>query len=133
MSTRTAKQSSIKQEELAAVTKMVIRLFEHWKLTYEQQSMLLGLSTHTHSTIARYKKGVATLSSGRDMQDRAGHLLAIHKILRTIFPLNNELVYTWPSTPNAYFNGRSPIQVIADDGFLGLVNVRHYLENYLAS
>jgi hypothetical protein len=116
-----------------AITRMIMQLFEHWKLTYEQQAALLSLSTNTHSTIARYKRGAAILSRDRDTQDRIGHLLAIHKYLRSVFPLNKELAYAWPTTANRYFLGKTPIEIIADEGFLGLVRVRRYLENYIAS
>lgn len=118
--------------DYVAITQMVMRLFEHWRLTYEQQAMLLSLSTHTRSTIARYKRGDATLQKDRDTQDRIAHLLAIHKYLRNIFPRNKELVYTWPTTPNRHFGDRSPVQVIDEEGFVGLIKVRQYLENYMA-
>lgn len=127
------RKSHSNDKDYEAITKMIMQLFEHWKLTYEQQSMLLSLSTNTHSTIARYKKGGACLSRDRDTQDRAGHLLAIHKYLRTIFPLNKELAYAWPSTANQYFGGKTPVEIISEEGFLGLIKVRRYLENYIAS
>jgi hypothetical protein len=133
MHIRPLKKSAPSNDQLEAITKMIMKLFEHWKLTYEQQAMLLSLSPNTHSTIARYKRGVAKISPARDTQDRVSHLLSIHKHLRRIFPLNKELVYEWPTTPNKAFQGRSPIQVIADEGFVGLVQIKQYLENYLAS
>ena len=128
-----AQKRSPEDKRPEAVTPMVMRLFEHWGLTYEQQAALLSLSTSTRSTIARYKRGVAYLSQDRDTRDRAGHLLAIHKYLRTIFPLNQELVYKWPTKPNTYFGGKTPVDFMIDEGFLGLVKVRRYLENYMAS
>ena len=114
------------------LTHMLMRLFEHWQLTYEEQAKLLSLSTGTKSTIARYKKGVSTLSPDRDTQDRIRFLLAIHKHLRTIFPRNKELAYQWPKTPNRYFSEKTPVDVISEEGFLGLVKVHDYLEQYLA-
>lgn len=127
------KKTPANSKTYAAVTQMIMQLFEHWELTYEQQTMLLSLSANTHSTIARYKKGAAYLAQDRDTQDRIGHLLAIHKCLRTLFPLNKELAYAWPTTPNRYFEGKTPIEVISKEGFLGLLKVRQYLENYIAS
>ena len=133
MATNSAREFHSENKNHKAITQMIMQLFEHWELTYEQQAMLLSLSTNTHSTIARYKKGIACLSPSRDIQDRAGHLLAIHKYLRTIFPLNKELAYAWPTTPNRHFEGKTPVHVISDEGFLGLIKVRRYLENYIAS
>jgi hypothetical protein len=36
---------------------MVIQLLDHWKLTTAEQSALLGLSTTSRSTLARYREG----------------------------------------------------------------------------
>lgn len=132
MKRNSAKKIDHTHDSSEAVTRMVMRLFEHWKLTYEQQAVLLSLSANTHSTIARYKRSAASFSQDRDTQDRIGHLLAIHKYLRQLFPLNKELAYEWPTTPNHYFSGRSPVDVITAEGFLGLVKVRRYLENYMS-
>lgn len=119
--------------DMSKITAMIMRLFEHWHLTYEQQAAVLGLSTNTHSTVARYKSGKTLLSKNRDSQDRAGHLLAIHKYLRLIFPLNPQLAYAWPKTPNKFFEGKMPLEIIITEGFLGLVRIRRYLESYVAA
>jgi len=71
------------------LTRMVMRLFEHWRLTYEEQAQVLGLSPKTHSTISRYKKGLSSIRLERDSYDRVRLLLSIHKLLRKIFPLNS--------------------------------------------
>lgn len=119
--------------KLGALTQMVMQLFDHWGLTYKQRAELLGLSTQTNSTIAGYIHGGRNLSLKKDMQDRVGHLLAIHKCLRTLFPFNKELAYSWPKTPNRYFDGKTPLDVMIEERILGLMKVREYLENYLAS
>lgn len=116
-----------------SITQMIMRLFEHWKLNYEQQAILLNLSTKTNNTIANYKRGTARLPQDRDSQDRVKHILAIHKYLRTLFPNNPELAYQWPTTPNQFFNSKSPIDIVREEGFLGLVKIRNYLENFIAN
>jgi len=133
MAPQTAHSITSDQRQSLAVTKMVMRLFEHWKITYEQQAMLLDLSSRTHSTIANYKHGRAVLPNNRDTQDRVRFLLGVHQQLRKLFPLNLKLVYAWPTTPNQFFTGRTPILVIEQEGFLGLVKVYRYLENYSTS
>ncbi len=112
------------------LTAMTMRLFEHWKLTYNEQSHLLGVSSRTNSTINRYKKGLAHIRFDRDSYDRVRYLLAIHQSLRNIFQLNKDLAYKWMKTKNKAFDNRSPVDVIVEDGFLGLVDVHNYLENY---
>ncbi|MCW5588257.1 MAG: hypothetical protein KIT27_01210 [Legionellales bacterium] len=120
-------------DDAKALTKMVMRLFEHWKLTYEEQASLLGLSVKTNTSIARYKRGDSQFSLDRDKRDRVAHLLTIHKYLRMIYPKNRNLAYAWPKSKNVAFGSKTPVEVITEDGFEGLLRIRNHLEHYLAS
>ncbi len=111
-----------------SLARLVTRLFEHWGLTLDVQAQLLGLSPSTRSTVNRYRKGTP-LALNRDLIDRAGHLLGIHQALRILFPQNPELVYRWPVTPNRAFEGRSPVHLMLERGFEGVLMVRHYLDH----
>ncbi|MBP7529083.1 MAG: DUF2384 domain-containing protein [Syntrophorhabdaceae bacterium] len=115
------------REGRAALAGMVMRLFDHWDVSAQDQAALLGLSEGSRTTLARYKKG-DPLADNRDLLDRVGNLLSIHRSLRILFPKNRELVYGWPTSPNKAFNGKSPVDVIRDEGFLGLLTVRRYLD-----
>lgn len=106
---------------------MLVKLFELWGLTSEEQLDALGLSTDNRAALARYRKG-EPISSSRDMMDRAGTLLAIHKNLRLLFPRNPELRYSWMKTRNKAFQGRTPVETIREMGFSGLLYVRSYLD-----
>ncbi len=68
------------------------------------------------------------MSASRDANERAGHLLAIHKNLRLLFPHNRDLAYRWMSTRNQAFEGRTPVDVVRDFGFAGILMVRSYLD-----
>ena len=61
------------------------------------------------------------------MMDRAGHLLGIHKKLRLLFSKNRDLAYSWMKTRNKAFKNKSPMEVIGDYGFAGLLLVRSIL------
>ncbi len=126
---RAVKYDDIDSEHATRLTNMIMRLFEHWKLTYEEQAKLLDFSSKTHSTINRYKNGTSAIRFDRDTYDRVRFLLVIHKLLRMLFPMNLELAYAWPKTANQFFNGKTPIEVVFEEGFLGLVRVHDYLEN----
>lgn len=119
-------------EDTESLTQMLMRLFELWQLTNKEQANLLSLSPNTRTTLAGYRSGKTALPNNRDTIDRIKYLLSIHKNLRAIFPNNKELAYAWPKSPNKHFHNKSPIEVIIDDGFLGLVNVHNYLSNYMA-
>ena len=111
-----------------ALAKMLLTLFEHWNLTTEDQAMLLGLASSNRAALSRYRKG-EPIGTSRDQYDRVGHLLAIHKNLRLLFPKNRELAYRWISTRNKAFDNLTPVEVIKEWGFAGLLLVRSYLDH----
>ncbi len=115
------------RESRIHLSAMVIKLFDHWKLSVSDASDLLGLASVGRTTISRYRKG-EPLATNRDLQERVGHLLAIHQSLRILFPRNREMVYGWPTAPNKAFGGISPIQYMKEQGFIGVAEVRRYLD-----
>ena len=106
---------------------MVMTLLEHWKLPAEDQAALLGITTTNRTALTRYRKGEA-IGSSRDQFDRVGHLLGIHKNLRLLFPQNRDLAYRWMSTRNKAFDNLTPVDVVKEQGFSGLLRVRTYLD-----
>lgn len=111
----------------AALAKQVTKLFDLWALPSSEQAALLGLSQESRSTLSRYRKG-EPLAANRDLNERAAHLLGIHKALRIMFPHNRDLVYSWVNAPNRRFGGRRPLDVMREEGYLGLVAIRRYLD-----
>jgi hypothetical protein len=114
-------------QDRGALAKMVMTLLEHWKLTTEDQAALLGIATSNRAALTRYRKG-DPIGTNRDQFERVGHLLGIHKNLRLLFPQNRDLAYRWMSTRNKAFNNLTPVDVIKEWGFAGLLMVRAYLD-----
>ncbi len=110
-----------------ALARMTIQLFDHWQLAADDQLALLGLAAGNRAALSRYRKG-EPLAASRDLLERVGYLLGIHKNLRLLFPHDRELAYAWMSTRNRAFDGRSPVEVIREWGFAGLLMVRAYLD-----
>lgn len=108
------------------LARLLTKLFEHWQLSASEQAALLGLSPDNRSTVARYRRG-EPLADNRDLLDRAGHLLGIHKSLRLIFPQDRDLAYRWMTTANRRFGAR-PVDVVIEHGFEGLLALRRYLD-----
>jgi hypothetical protein len=109
------------------LAKMIIRLFTHWKLSAADQLDLLGLSPRSRSMLARYAKGEA-LPISRDMLDRAGWLLAIHKALRLLYPQNEDILYSWVTRRNTAFDNLTPLAVMKEQGLIGIAKVARYLD-----
>lgn len=125
--TAVAKRDAPVSGDRGTLAKMVMSLLDHWKLGTEDQAALLGLAASNRAALARYRKGEA-IGSSRDQYERVGHLLGIHKSLRLLFPHNRDLAYRWMTTRNKAFDNRTPIEVIKDWGFAGLLMVRAYLD-----
>ena len=114
------------RESRERLAHMVVSLLDHWNLAPNDQAVLLGLSTQSRSTIARYRRG-EPLADSADLLARAGHLLGIHKALRILFPHDRDLAYRWVSAPNRRFGERAPLEIMKQ-GFEGLLAVRRYLD-----
>jgi hypothetical protein len=120
-------QADLKTREARAVlARLVTQLFEHWQLSTTEQAALLGLSPENRSTLSRYRKG-EPLADSRDLLDRAGHLLGLHKSLRILFPQDRDLAYRWMTTPNRRLAAR-PVDIVVARGFEGLLALRRYLD-----
>lgn len=114
-------------QDRGALAKMVMALFDHWKLPTEDQAALLGLAVGNRAALTRYRKG-EPIGTSRDQYERVGHLLGIHKNLRLLFPQNRDLAYRWMSTRNRAFDNLAPVDVVREWGFAGLLTVRAYLD-----
>jgi hypothetical protein len=114
------------RESRGRLAAMVMQLFDHWQLSTAEQAALLGLSVENRSTLARYRKG-EPLADSRDLLDRAGHLLGIHKSLRILFPQDRDLAYGWMTAANRRFGAR-PVDIVITRGFEGLLAIRRYLD-----
>lgn len=120
-------RSITSDQDRGAVAKMVMALLDHWKLTTEDKASMLGVAVNNRSTLARYRKG-EPIGTSRDQEERVGHLLSIHKNLRLLFPQNRDLAYRWMSARNRAFNNLTPVEVVRERGFMGLLMVRGYLD-----
>lgn len=116
-------------EGRAALAKMVMKLFGYWELSTADQLELLGLSAKSRAMLSKYAKGDA-LPEGRDTLDRVGWLLAIHKALRLLYPQNPEIRYSWVNRRNEAFNNLKPLDVMKEQGIIGLARVSRYLDYY---
>ena len=115
------------RESRERLAHMVVSLLDHWNLAPNDQAVLLGLSTQSRSTIARYRRG-EPLADSADLLARAGHLLGIHKALRILFPHDRDLAYAWVATPNRRFGDAAPLDIMKRHGYEGILAVRRYLD-----
>ena len=109
------------------LARMVTRLFELWELPTADQLELLGLSRTSRAQLSKYRKGGA-LPSSRDMLDRIGWLLSIHKSLRLLYPRNENIRYTWIKRRNQILDDQRPLDIMKHQGLIGIARVARYLD-----
>ena len=122
-----AERALTASQDRGALAKMVMALLDHWKLSTEDQAALLGLAPSNRAALSNYRSGKA-IGTSRDQFERVGHLLGIHKNLRLLFPKNRDLAYAWMTTRNKAFDNLTPVDVVREYGFAGLLMVRGYLD-----
>lgn len=103
-------------------------LFERWNLSTDVQLSLLGLSPESRKLLGLYRRGERGLPASRDALDRAGYLLGMHKALRLLFPENPRLRYGWINLRNRQLEGRTPLEVMLEEGLVGFARVARFLD-----
>ncbi|MHB8743938.1 MAG: antitoxin Xre-like helix-turn-helix domain-containing protein [Sulfuricaulis sp.] len=115
------------QKTRIVLARAISRIFDLWEMGAADRLILLGLSEGNRSALARYARG-EPLAASRDLLDRAGHLLGIHKSLKLLYPRNSEIVKLWMTSANRKFHGASPVEVVGRFGLSGLTMVRGTLD-----
>ena len=120
--------STISEDQInRAALQAFFGIADDWKLTNEQQRVLLG--SPAASTFFKWKKN----KDGRlslDTLDRVSYVMGIHKALRIIFG-DIKAVQRWIHTQNdsPHFAGRSAIDLMTGSGHLeDIAMVRRYLD-----
>jgi hypothetical protein len=116
-------------EARGALAKMVIKLFNLWRLSTADQLELLGLSPKSRTLLAKYARG-DVLPESRDVLDRVGLLLSIHKSLRLLYPFNADIRHSWVNRRNTAFANLTPLAVMKEQGIIGFARVARYLDYY---
>lgn len=102
---------------------LLMRLFGRWSLSQAQAANLLDISASSRATLKAYETGTRGIGGGRDMQQRAGYLLGIHKALRLLYPRNEEMRYGWVNKRNQFFDNRAPLDIMLEQGLIGIARV----------
>lgn len=114
-------------ESRKSMAKLVTNLFDLWGLPVADQLNLLGLSETSRTLLTKYRKGNA-IPISRDMIDRIGWLLSIHKALRLLFPYNKEFRQKWVTRRNRMMDNLRPVDIMKDKGIIGIATVARHLD-----
>lgn len=117
---------------LRDVTRVACTLLQKWALSPDQQLALLGIEAADVRHLPGYRTGERLLPSAPEVLRRAGHLFAIHRALRLLFPEDEELRFSWVQRRNQAFGGRAPIDIMIEEGAAGMVRVAAVLDQHCA-
>jgi hypothetical protein len=111
---------------------LLSRLFALWQIPTAIQLNLLGLSSNSRSLLSKYRNG-HPLPAYRDVLVRAGYLLSIHKSLGLLYPKNEELKYSWVSRRNKLLENKTPLEIMTEQGIIGLAKIAKFLEYIISA
>ncbi|MBL4711479.1 MAG: DUF2384 domain-containing protein [Gammaproteobacteria bacterium] len=117
---------SIEQQLLR--TRKVMDALDDWGLNGEQILRVLDLpETQRSRHLAKYRKDTPFPDDER-VVCRVTFLLGIIDALRTSYPRNLQMGARWMAAPQVRLNNRCPLQVMLDDGEMGVVAVLSELD-----
>ena len=117
------------QEERAQLAYMVLTLMRRWGLEDSQKLTLLGLSPRDKKALQAHKKG-RPLEPDPETLGRTSGMLVIHQRLVDRYPDDeDQRIYTWVVTSQPELDGQRPIDIMLDEGALGIRRVLEHLQS----
>ncbi len=111
-------------DEIHAMQRAVINLFDQWGVSDDQAAVLLGgIAPRTYQ---RWKAGEYG-RVGPDLSARLSNLMGMHKAVRLLFK-DARRGYGWVKRPNETFGGRPALDILLGGQLTDLMRVRRYLD-----
>lgn len=107
--------------------KAVNNILEKWECTPEEKMKIMQLK---RASYYKFSKDPELVRLTHDQLTRLSYILNIHKALRIVFS-NPDNVYGFmrKKNHNAYFEGRTPLEIIATGDFGGLYEVTQRIDS----
>lgn len=109
------------------LTRGVLGMLDDWDIAAKDQLVLLGMGDAPAREVNRLRDS-RPLPDEPDVMLRVEHLIAIADALRTTYPFSKRMGKLWMHKANRKFRQRTPVATMVEDGIVGLVSVRSYLD-----
>ena len=119
--------ADMSEEERLELTRGILNMLDDWEIEAKDQLALLGLSDVPSREIRRLREN-RPLPDEPEVMQRVEHLICIADALRTPYPFSRRMGRLWMHKPNRKFRQRSPIATMVEDGMVGIISVRSYLD-----
>jgi len=105
--------------------KAFFEITRQWRLTPEQECILLAVPKNTFSRWKKARNGALT----QDHLERISYVLGIYKALKILLP-NQEAANNWLHKPNSapLFGGKSALDKLMTGSLIDLADIRRYLD-----
>jgi len=114
-------------EERLELTRGIIAMLDEWEINDRDQLALLGLGAAPVRELRQLRENRA-LPDEPEIMQRIEHLINIADALRTTYPFSRRMGKLWMHKPNRKFRQRTPIATMVEDGIVGFISVRSYLD-----
>ena len=115
-------------EQKGQLAAMIIELLDQWSIDSEGQISILSLPEKTPLRAIRKYRNCTPFPESESINERIEHLIGIADALRTTYPRNAQMARQWMNSPHRRFEGRTPVQVMLEDGLKGVIQVRCQLD-----
>ena len=114
-------------EERQELTRGILGMLDEWGFSSADQLILLGLENAPAREVRQLRDN-RPLPDDPDVMARVEHLISIADALRTTYPFSRRMGKLWMNKPNRKFRQRTPAATMVEDGIVGLISVRSYLD-----
>lgn len=119
--------TGMSEEERLELTRGILNMLDDWEIDAKDQLALLGLTDVPAREVKRLRES-RPLPDEPEVMQRVEHLICIADALRTTYPLSRRMGKLWMHKPNRKFRQRSPVTTMVQDGMVGIISVRSYLD-----
>jgi hypothetical protein len=119
--------TGMSDEERLELTRGILSMLEEWEIASGDQLILLGMAGAPAREVNRLRDS-RPLPDDPEIMSRVEHLIAIADALRTTYPFSKRMGKLWMHKPNRKFRQRTPVATMVEDGIMGLISVRSYLD-----
>jgi hypothetical protein len=119
--------ASMSEEERLELTRGILNMLDDWEIEAKDQLALLGLGDYPSREV-KHLRDHRPLPDEPEVMQRVEHLICIADALRTTYPFSRRMGRLWMHKPNRKFRQRSPLATMVEDGMVGIIAVRSYLD-----
>lgn len=119
--------ANMSEDERQELTRGLLAMLDDWGIASADQLTLLGMGDKPSREIRQLQQN-RPLPDEPDVMARVEHLISIADALRTTYPLSRRMGALWMHKPNRKFRQRTPVATMVEDGMIGMISVRSYLD-----